>query len=279
MDPQSAILLKTFSNVADADVAASRLRSGGIECVVKSDDCGGMYPQMGVIQLLVDPALADDARRILGASPAAMTSEPDQELRSLAAPTSSPPKVFRFNSGLIVGVIVGALLHVSYTRLWQLRDITTRRDQDRDGFPEAEEIWKQGHLTEVRFDRNGDGRFDYWSYYRGDVSQQDESDDNFDTKVDGSYTFSKRSLFASGQFDTDFNGIPDALTTYENGIVKQTDWRPNGTNVIMLRQLFRRGVLAQELRDLNGDGRFDISIDFDAFLTPLRTNTLSSEDR
>jgi hypothetical protein len=63
-------------------------------------------------------------------------------------------------------------------------------------------------------------------------------------------------------------------TTFTNGIVKQADWRPNGTNVVLLRQLFRNGVLDEELRDLNGDGLFDVSIKFDSFCTPIRTNNL-----
>jgi hypothetical protein len=274
MDPIKGILVKTFGNVADADLAAGQLRGHGIECVIKTDDCAGMYPSMGVIQLLVNADMVEDARKVLNeSSPAttASTSSPDATLPVLRKPM---PRVLRFNFGLLVGIVVGVLVHISYSELWKLRDITTRYDFDKDGVNDAVEIWKNGELREGRMDRNGNGRIDYWVYYRNGQPFQDESDDNFDGKADGSFTYSPRRLYSSSVYDTDHNGVPDVTTIFTNGVVKQADWRPNGTNVVLLRQLFRHGVLDEELRDLNGDGLFDVSIKYDRFNTPIRTNNL-----
>jgi hypothetical protein len=275
MDPTKGILIKTFGNIADADLAAGQLRAQGIDCVITTDDCAGMYPSLGVIQLLVDSEMAEDARRILKETPAAAVLAINLPEETSPAPgKTSPPRVLRFNVGLFVGVILGVLIHISYSRLWQLRDIDARYDYDNDGVPEALEIWKKGELKEVRWDRDSDGRIDAWYYYRDGQVHQEEWDDNFDGKADHSVTYSPRQLYSSAAYDTDFNGVIDVTTTFTNGITKQSDWKPNGTNVILLRQLFGPGGLDEELRDLNGDGWFDVSIKYDPFNTPVRTNSL-----
>ena len=275
MDPTEGMLVRTFGDIADADLAAGQLRGHGIECVVKTDDCAGMYPSLGVIQLLVDPETAEDARKILNESSPAFREPASLPVVTPPLPNPEPkPRVFRFNSGLVVGILLGVLLHISYSTLWKLRDIKTRYDFDKDGVSDDEEIWKNGELRELRLDRNSDGRIDYWSYYRDDKPYQDKFDDDFDGKADGSFSYSARRLVSSAQFDTDFNGVPDVTTTFRNGITLQSDWQPNGTNVVLLRQLFRNGVLDEELRDLNGDGLFDVGVKFDAFNTPIQTNNL-----
>ena len=176
--------------------------------------------------------------------------------------------------GLLVGIVVGVLIHISYSRLWELRDHNPLYDFDQDGMPDSEQIWKNGELKEDRWDQNGDGRPDVWLHYRDGRMFQQEVDKNFDGKVDSSYTYSPRQTIVSSVHDTDFNGEPDVNMIYTNGLIHQSDWHPNGTNVIVLRQIFRHGVLNEELRDQNGDGLYDVSIKFDPFSTPVRTNNL-----
>ncbi len=275
MEPTKGVLIKTFGYMPDADLAASQLRAQGIWCEITADDCAGMYPSMGVIQLLVAPEDAEDARRILKETASIPSAVMNPVEEKSPVPNGPPPRVLRFNIGLLVGVIVGVLIHISYSRLWELRDLNPRYDHDGDGVPDREQIWKEGELKEERFDRNGDGRSDNWLHYRdGQVVVTEESDDNFDGKADSSYTTSPRQLLAHSIHDTDFNGVPDLKTTYTNGLYHQSDWRPNGTNVVVLRQLYRAGWLEEELRDVNGDGLFDVSILYDRFSTPIRTNSL-----
>jgi len=276
MDPTEGILIKTFSRTTDAEFAASQLRAQGIDYVITSDDCGGMYPPLGVIKLLVDPASAETAREIL--QQRTLEFEPAPDGGGLANETprlgNPPPRVLRFNSGLIVGSLLGALLHFGYTYHQDHRDARSVNDYDKDGFAEEEIIWRDGRVVEQRFDRNGDGRWDWWTYSKDGLASREEADNNLDGRIDEWRTFSTRQVTSSGQVDTDFNGLPDVTMTYSNGIVMQADWRPNGTNAVLLRQLFRHSVLVEELRDLNGDGIFDVSIQFDPFMTPIHTNNL-----
>lgn len=60
MEGESLVAVGTFLSHVDADLARSALEAAGIDSMVRSDDCGGMYPTpwMGRIQLLVR---ADDA--------------------------------------------------------------------------------------------------------------------------------------------------------------------------------------------------------------------------
>src|SRR4026209_2600361 len=103
MEPTKGILIKTFGNIADADLAAGELRAQGINCVISTDDCAGMYPSMGVIQLLVDAEFAEDARRILKEAPAASSAASGQAEEKTPVHDGTPPtRVLRFNSGLLV---------------------------------------------------------------------------------------------------------------------------------------------------------------------------------
>lgn len=276
MEPTRGIVVRTFSRTIDADLAASQLRSADIDCTVTGDDCGGMYPPLGSIKLLVEPDVADAARDILrqagaGVEPVTEAEEPATDSRN---PSAGRPRVYRFNSGMIVGLILGALLHYSYRHYEEHRDRTEQHDYNGDGVADEEVIWRNGKMVERRFDRDGNGRWDWWSYGKNGLPTRNEVDDNFDGKPDGRYDYSPRSTYVSAQLDTDFNAVPDAFSIYTNGVLKQTDWRTNGARTTALRQMYRHGVLDEELRDLNGDGLFDISIKFDAFSTPIRTNNL-----
>ena len=273
MDPDKAILVKIFGNAADADLAAGQLRAAGVECSVTSDDCAEMYPTMGVIQLRVAAEDAVEARRLLN-EPAAPTVDFAQS--GAADPPVNPPatRVFRFNCGLLAGTVLGILLHLAFTNRWQLHDFSVKQDYDGDGTPDAEEVWKKGELIEWRRDRNADGRPDIWTRYREGYPYYDEIDDNFDGKPDSTLRYGKRQNYVSQVSDTDFNGVPDLYATFTNGLLYQSDWRPNASKTILLRQRFRDNVLQEELHDVNADGWFDVSVKFDRFNTPIQTNNL-----
>lgn len=279
MDPDKVIVLQTFPNTTAASFAATLLQSRGIECSITSDDCGGMYPPLGLVKLLVDADDADAAREFLAR--AATTPELAEELLHGSDSTFAkppPPPVARFNFGLIVGLsiglILGVLLHLGYTQRQQHFDGTFQYDNDQDGVTDEEIVWRNGQQVESRLDRNGDGRWDEWIFYRDGLIWRTEADDNFDGRVDAWFTYSAKGLVGRAEYDTDFNGIRDITITYTNGIHQQADWQPNGTNVVLRRHFYRDGVLREEWRDVNGDGRFDMSVQFDAFGTPIATNLL-----
>ncbi len=73
------VTVATYTNKPEAEAARERLENLGIPCEVKTDNVGGMYPQLDVtegIRLMVN---AEDETRAR------------QTLADLQAPDSSPP--------------------------------------------------------------------------------------------------------------------------------------------------------------------------------------------
>lgn len=232
-----------------------------------------MYPPLGRVQLFVAPEFAADARAILGLPPAD-SDEARTCATSAGANSSSSSNSFRFTTGLIIGVTAGALLHFGYTRLQQHGSWTDEFDHDGDGVLDEEIDWRNGQVVAARLDQNSDGHWDVWSRYENGVQTIFEADENFDGRRDAWLSYSEKGIVSSSKMDTDYDGVPDVATVYEHGLPKRADWRPDNTSITVLRQLFRHGVLVEELRDQDGDGHFEVSIGFDAFNTPVRTNYL-----
>lgn len=68
MNPDQAIVLKTYSQLSTAESAAACLNANGVECLVQADDCGGMIPPLDLlegIKLVVEAGQAALAREIL----------------------------------------------------------------------------------------------------------------------------------------------------------------------------------------------------------------------
>lgn len=65
------VVIRTFLNSVDAELAKSALEAADIESVIRADDCGGVRPHlwMGGVELLVSDADAAQADEILGAEP------------------------------------------------------------------------------------------------------------------------------------------------------------------------------------------------------------------
>lgn len=62
------VLIKTFSNEADAEMAQQMLQEAGVRAFVLKDDAGGMEPHLqltGGVRLLVGSSDAERAREIL----------------------------------------------------------------------------------------------------------------------------------------------------------------------------------------------------------------------
>ena len=64
------VVIRTFLNHLDADLAKSALEAAGITGVIRADDCGGVRPHlwMGGVELLVDEADQAQAEEVLGSS-------------------------------------------------------------------------------------------------------------------------------------------------------------------------------------------------------------------
>jgi len=68
MNPPEFVVFRTFLNHFDADMAKMALEACGIECFIRSDDCGGMRPHfwMSGVELLLHVDDAARAEEVLG---------------------------------------------------------------------------------------------------------------------------------------------------------------------------------------------------------------------
>ena len=71
------VVIRTFINMFEAEIAQSALEAAGIASVIRADDCGGLRPhlQLGGIDLLVRPEDSVEAEHVLTAG-----AEPGEDL-------------------------------------------------------------------------------------------------------------------------------------------------------------------------------------------------------
>jgi hypothetical protein len=261
--------LQVFGDSTSAELAKGILETGGIKCCLHTDDCGGMYPSMDLVRgvtLLVRSSDYDKAKALLAAEPA--KTQPPPETPGDAVPPQSRSSLLQVAAGLIIGV----LLCVLYQWTSKFGTKTYRYDTNGDRKTDETATYRNGHLIEHAYDRNFDGKLDFWDHYDSSFKLMlSKADDNFDGVPDGTWRYDD-GLLVSSTADTDFNGTADVTHTFKDDLVVQSDWRPNGTNIITLRQFFRHGVLTEETRDTNMDGSFDVTIRYDAFQNVIRTN-------
>lgn len=62
------VVLRTFSTHIEADLASSALAAAGIDASIRADDCGGVYPFKGGVELLVSQDEAALAAEVLDTS-------------------------------------------------------------------------------------------------------------------------------------------------------------------------------------------------------------------
>lgn len=279
MESASRVVFRTFSSVAAAEAAAASLEVNGVECVIQADDAGGMLPSLQIaegVKLLVAAGKVAEAEQIL-ASESSVSPETLEALSCGTAKLEPEPaaKPTARLLPLIVAFLLGAAAVVIYQAGSRVGTKTYRWDTNGDGKPDQMQIVRDGHVIESARDRNFDGRFDEWYFYERGCLGRFEADENFDGIVDHWWSYSK-GLPVEGRLDTDFNGVPDVFAHCEKPGLVTMNWRPNGTNVITLQQVFRYGVLSEEFREANSDGFFDVQIKYDAFENPIQTNYLKS---
>jgi Putative prokaryotic signal transducing protein len=69
MTPDELVVLATFVNNFDAEVARSALEAAGIDVMIRADDCGGLRPHlwMGGVEIVVRREDAERAHEVLNA--------------------------------------------------------------------------------------------------------------------------------------------------------------------------------------------------------------------
>jgi len=76
------VVAATYNTTMEAEMARERLESAGITAVIHSDDAGGMYPQLDLVEgvaVLVDPVDLEAAKDILSPPADASLAESDED--------------------------------------------------------------------------------------------------------------------------------------------------------------------------------------------------------
>jgi len=279
MDTKDMILVKLFSREIDAQVAAAHLESQGIETMIKKDDAGGAYPQLQMssgVQLFIKAADEDAARRTL--------DEIDSDSSSIKTPESTRSKkgttilVIGFLLlGVWLGYVLSSKIRAYRSAVGESRDII-EVDTNGDNKTDIFYYYTNGKLTRVEADRNYDGIIDAWHYFINSKVVTGEYDDNFDGKVDVWAKYQNDNNFEQ-EIDTDFNGTSDATSYFVNQLQSRVDWHPNGSTVIVKREIFKNGNKEHEYIDLDKDGQFDIRVDFDSFGNEIKRIKLSTSNK
>jgi len=71
MSDAELVVVRTFLNQIDAELAQGALEAGGVESMISADDAGGLRPHLSVlsgVRLLVRAEDAEEAGKILGES-------------------------------------------------------------------------------------------------------------------------------------------------------------------------------------------------------------------
>ena len=75
------VVIGTFLNAVDAELARGALEAAGIESMIRADDCGGLRPHlwMGGVEVLVRSEDAAQAAEVLGTEPSPVEPPRDSE--------------------------------------------------------------------------------------------------------------------------------------------------------------------------------------------------------
>jgi hypothetical protein len=73
------VVVRTFTTHIEADLASTALAAAGIDASIRADDCGGVYPFKGGVELLVASADAVIAEEVLSTVALGVDTETDTE--------------------------------------------------------------------------------------------------------------------------------------------------------------------------------------------------------
>ena len=178
------------------------------------------------------------------------------------------------------------------------QEVASRWDENFDGEPDVFWTFHDGWPTASEADFDFDGRIDQWSEWGGhQVLKAQWEDVDRDGRPDTWYEFDDRGLriaersdadsdgvpdrwyryqgneLAAGTLDTDFDGTVDVEITYLHSQPQEAIWqaRPGAP---ARKVLYRHGFVAEELRDRDGDGDYDLRIRYGPFENPVEESEL-----
>ena len=223
----------------EAHMIVDLLSQAGISARIDGEfmqSIAGEIPMGSVVKVRVDPSRAAEAREVI-ADWEKLQPPPE----AAAAPVR---KASRFKSPLwfFFGVFVGAIAVFAWMRSAQVpgNDI----DRDHDGHVDARWI--------VRWDG---------------VAIAYEEDNDFDGRFEWQYAVENDQV-ARGVFDPDFDGRPEQVVHFINGLPVSTDFYFASGGRIVKRTFWKQGLPDRAEFDDDGDGRFERRVEYDAHGEP-----------
>lgn len=297
------IVVATFDNEAEAEMAKGLLQTQGIKSFITKDDVGGMYPGLQTtgtgVSLGVRPR---DAGR---ATEALEEIEKPVERESSEVPSDNLIAILSLLVWLLLPVGVASILvglagqmaliyiGIPLAAIGFALGVFVRLSKPRREFfvlPSKWSYFLSGLILGViltsvavwysgatqrqyngiyKHDLNKDGKTDEWVTYQNGSIVTVEADQNFDGKIDVWWTY-ENGVPESGKADNDFNGVPDTTYFYVYGVLDSVDFHPNGSEIVTKRQIFEHGVLKEEWIDKDRDGTFDERVIFDLLQNPVK---------
>jgi hypothetical protein len=117
---------------------------------------------------------------------------------------------------------------------------------------------KTGRLELLRYDSNGDGRFDTFSYMDGARILRIEIDQNEDGKIDRWEYYGPDQRLEKVGFSRAQDGIEDAWSFFDaTGAIERIEISTRRNHKVDRVEHYDKGALVRAEEDSDGDGRFD----------------------
>lgn len=130
--------------------------------------------------------------------------------------------------------------------------------------------WEYVSRQDISKDRNGDGKPDAMLSYTGGLLWSVKFDDDFDGYFETLQTYNRQGAMTRGEIDRNRDGKPDIIEHYTHGQLESADFLDPVTDKIKKRVFYKLGVKTREEIDRDGDGKFERTIEFDQFESPLK---------
>ena len=209
---------------------------------------------MNIVRVLVDDHDFEKARAVINEWDA---RQPDKVV-------DYPPG--RKSSGIGRGLLFGFLAGVGVT-FWVYNSPVTDDGIDYNNDGELDERWlyKDNRINRVELDRNLDGKVDAVNYYNlKGLIYKSEKDDNFDGTYETSYKYKRGNVYLH-ESDINQDGKLDLISNFEHGILAEVEISGPEVNSPRKKQRYEMNKLVSAELDLNGDGEYEISYEYDFY--------------
>jgi hypothetical protein len=244
-------------NIVEAQMILDLLERSGIEGQIRGEYLQGGAGELGVGGLVSVQAHENDASRAKG-----LIAEWESKQIPVQDRTMPTKRSFSGFWGFIAGVVTASIV---LAWVFATPFETLEVDLDRDGVADEYYFYKGEFITRVETDRNRDGKVDIKSYYgaRG-LLAEDHLDDDFDGRYETVIAYENGNPI-SYSADRDGDNHTELTGSYTHGVFSRMEYVPVGRRQPKLVEMYKDGILDEQVIDSTGDGDIDTRIIFDNY--------------